>query len=49
LPTPAELAVNQNRKHLAVSLYAVLSTDQRDLQPLRAADGMVLALLKTMM
>jgi hypothetical protein len=49
LPTPAELAVNQNRKHLAVSLYAVLSTDQRDLQPLRAADGMVLALVKTMM
>lgn len=49
LPTPAELAVNQNRKHLAVSLYAVLGTDQRDLKPLREAGDRVLALLETMM
>jgi hypothetical protein len=49
LPTPAELAVNQNRKHLAVSLYAVLSTDPRDLESLRTAEERVLGLLRTML
>jgi hypothetical protein len=49
LPTVVELARNQNRKQLAVSLYAVLNTDARDLESLRRAREMVLALLKTMM
>lgn len=49
LPTPVELARNQNRKHVAVSLYAVLNTDSRNLETLRTARAKVLALLKTMM
>jgi hypothetical protein len=49
LPTVVELARNQNRKHLVVSLYAVLNTDSRDLGSLREAREMVLAQLKTMM
>jgi hypothetical protein len=48
-PAPAELAVNQNRKHLAVSLYAVLNTDSRELASLSEAREMTLELLKTMM
>jgi hypothetical protein len=49
LPEVADLSRNQNRKQLVVSLYAVLSTDSRDLASLRAAREMVLAELKTMM
>lgn len=49
LPAPARLAANQNRKHVAVSLYALLGTDQRDTKPLRQARDRVLALLQTMM
>jgi len=48
-PTLQSLAANQNRKNLAVSLFALLSTDARDLESLRAARGQVLALLRTMM
>ena len=48
-PTLAELARNQNRKNLAVAIYAVLSTDQRDLAGLRAARDIVLARLKAFM
>ncbi|MGH8193717.1 MAG: DUF2785 domain-containing protein [Woeseiaceae bacterium] len=49
LPTPAQLAVNENRKNLAVSLYAVLNTDGRDLESLHEGAERVLSLLKTMM
>jgi hypothetical protein len=49
LPAVADLSRNQNRKQLLVSLYAVLSTDSRDLASLREAREMVLAELKTMM
>jgi hypothetical protein len=35
--TSAGLAVNQNRKHLAVSLYALLAIDGRDAASLKAA------------
>lgn len=45
-PTPALLAANQNRRHLAVSLFAALSTDQRDLESLAQARTMTLALLR---
>jgi len=48
-PTLESLAANQNRKNLAVSLFALLNTDARDLESLRAARGQVLALLRTMM
>jgi len=49
LPAVADLSRNQNRKQLLVSLYAVLSTDSRDLASLREARAMVLAELKTIM
>jgi hypothetical protein len=49
LPTPAELAVNQNRKHLAVSLYAVLSADEHDLVSLQEAKASTLDLLRQML
>ena len=48
-PTLQSLAANQNRKNLAVSLFAVLNTDARDLESLRTAREQVLALLRTMM
>ena len=48
-PTPASLAAAQNRKNFVVSLYAVLSTDTRDLPSLSAARAIVMATLKTMM
>ena len=48
LPTSAELALNQNRKHVAVSLYAVLNTDERELKSLHEAGEKALALLRTM-
>ncbi|MEX2124648.1 MAG: DUF2785 domain-containing protein [Woeseia sp.] len=49
LPTPAALAANQNCKNLAVSLYAVLNTDARELETLHEARGKTLELLRTMM
>jgi uncharacterized protein DUF2785 len=45
-PTPATMAIDQNRKNLIVSLFAVLSTDPRDLATLPAARDQVLGLLK---
>lgn len=45
-PTPGELALNQNRRHLLVSLYAVLSMDERDPESLREARDRVLTVLK---
>jgi hypothetical protein len=45
-PTPASLAAAQNRKNLAVSLYAVLSADPRPLPTIQAAREIVLAVLK---
>jgi len=49
LPSVPDLTRNQNRKQLAVSLYAVLSTDSRDLDSLREARELLLEHLKTMM
>jgi hypothetical protein len=49
LPAPQELAVNQNRRHLAVSLYAVLATDGRDLESRRQASEILLSFLQTIM
>jgi hypothetical protein len=37
LPKPADIAANQNSRHLAVSLYALLATDQRALGTLQQA------------
>ncbi|HET9372631.1 MAG TPA: DUF2785 domain-containing protein [Vicinamibacterales bacterium] len=48
-PTRAEMARNQNRKNLVVALYAVLSTDARDLPGIRAARAIVLERMKTFM
>lgn len=45
LPTPERLAVNQNRRHLTVSLYAVLKQGGRDNPALDEAADRVLALL----
>jgi hypothetical protein len=41
--------MNQNRKDVAVSLFAVLNTDSRDLESVRTAREHVLAHLRTMM
>jgi hypothetical protein len=49
LPRPPALAMNQNRKNLAVSLFAILNTDSRDLESVRTAREHVLAHLRTMM
>lgn len=49
LPTPRELAVNQNRRNVAVSLYAVLETDKRDLAYRRQASDTLLTFLSTIM
>jgi hypothetical protein len=49
LPSVPDLTRNQNRKQLAVSLYAVLGTDSRDLDSLREARELLLEHLKTMM
>ena len=46
-PTPANLAKGQNRKNLAVALFAVLSTDARELPGIQAARAIMLATLKT--
>ena len=48
-PTAASLATAQNRRNLAVSLYAVLSTDARNLPVVQAARDVVLGVLRTMM
>jgi hypothetical protein len=45
-PTPASLAAGQNRRHLLVSLYAVLAMDPRDLASLQSARQIVLAAIK---
>jgi hypothetical protein len=45
-PTPASLAAAQNRRNLAVSLYAVLSTDPRPLSTIQTAREIVLVVLK---
>jgi hypothetical protein len=45
-PTPATLAVDQNRKNLLVSLFAVLSTDRRDLEGNTRARALVLDALR---
>jgi hypothetical protein len=45
-PTPALLAANQNRRHLAAALYVVLSTDPRDLETLTRARAMTLDMLR---
>jgi hypothetical protein len=45
-PTPATLATGQNRRNLAVALYAVLSTDTRDVPTLQAARAIMLATLR---
>jgi hypothetical protein len=44
--TAALLTVNQNRRHLAVSLFTVLSTDPRDLGSIEQARAMTLAFLR---
>ena len=49
LPTPGVLAVNQNRRNVAVSLYAVLSTDKRDLEYRRQASDTLLTFLSSIM
>jgi hypothetical protein len=48
-PTIKGLAVSQNRRHVAVSLYAILATDQRELDSLKQARGAVRTLLATTM
>ena len=45
-PTPASLVAGQNRRHLLVSLYAVLAMDPRDLPSLQTARSIVLAAIK---
>ena len=47
-PTSAGLAAAQNRKHLFVSLYAVLSVDTRALPTLQTARAIVLGALKAL-
>jgi hypothetical protein len=44
-PTPASLAADENRKHLVVSLHALLTTDPRDTPGLAAARELVRAVL----
>lgn len=46
LPSPADIAANQNSRHLAVSLYALLATDQRALRTLKQAEGRLRAWLQ---
>jgi hypothetical protein len=48
-PSLQSLAANQNRKNLAVSLFALLNTDSRDFESLRTTREEVLGLLRTMM
>jgi hypothetical protein len=48
-PTPATLAVDQNRRDLLVSLFTVLSTDRRDLAGITRARALVLETLKKFM
>lgn len=46
LPTPSQLAVNQNRKHLAVSMHALLAVDARKPESTEAARERMVKLLK---
>lgn len=46
-PTPASLAMAQNRKNLATALFTVLSTDARNLASVQAARAIMLETLKT--
>jgi hypothetical protein len=46
MPTPASLVAGQNRRHLLVSLYAVLAMDTRDLPSLHTARATVLEAIK---
>lgn len=48
-PTAVTLAVDGNRRNLLVSLFAVLSTDRRDLATVAKARALVLETLKTFM
>ncbi len=48
-PTAVSLAASQNRKNLAVALYAVLSTDTRDLPSIQDARTIVLETLETLL
>jgi hypothetical protein len=45
-PTPASLVTAQNRRHLLVSLYAVLAMDPRDVPSLHSARSVVLAAMR---
>lgn len=45
-PTRASLVAGQNRRHLLVSLYAILSMDPRDLASLQSARTIVLEAIK---
>ena len=49
MPTRRALAVNQNRRNVAVSLYAVLAADKRDLEYRRQASDTLLTFLRTIM
>jgi Protein of unknown function (DUF2785) len=49
LPTPRALAVNQNRRNVAVSLYVVLAADKRELEYRRQASDVLLTFLRTIM
>jgi len=44
-PTPASIAAGENRKHVIVSLHALLTTDPRDTPGLAAARDLVRAVL----
>jgi hypothetical protein len=48
-PTVETLATDQNRRNLLVSLFAVLSTDRRDLPTITRARTLVLETLRTFM
>lgn len=48
-PTPAQLAVRQNRKHVAMALYALLATDNRENKSLAAAREHVHRLLTSIL
>ena len=49
LPTKSQLAINQNRKHLAVSLHALLATDASKAGSTERAEEKVLKLLEEML
>jgi hypothetical protein len=45
-PTPSSLTAIQNRRHLLVSLYAVLSMDPREIPSIQSARTIVLGAMK---